>query len=129
MKKTLLLTGLSLLLFSFVIQSDVDEIIKAFKTANAEQVSSHFEMLIDVTLPGKETIKNMGKNQAGIALKTFFDENAVKGFDVLSQRDLGSSMYIAGKMAGKNKSYNVTLWLNSKEGKHVISAVRINTTQ
>ncbi len=120
---------MSLLLFSFISQNDVDEIVKSFKAANAEQVSSHFANLIDFVLPGKDEIKNMGKNQASIALKTFFEENGVKGFDVLSQRETGASMYIAGKMNGKNKSYNITIWLNTKDGKHFISSLRINATQ
>jgi len=121
--------GMSMLLFSFVVQSDVDELIKAFKTANSEQVSNHFNNLIDLVLPGKEEIKNMGKNQASIALKIFFEENGIKGMDILSQREAGSAMYLAGKMVGKNKSYNVTVWLNEKEGKHFISTLRINTAQ
>ena len=121
--------GMSMLLFSFVVQSDVDELIKAFKTANSEQVSNHFNNLIDLVLPGKEEIKNMGKNQASIALKFFFEENGIKGMDILSQREAGSAMYLAGKMVGKNKSYNVTVWLNEKEGKHFISTLRINTAQ
>ncbi len=64
MKKIFLILGMSVLLFSFVVQSDVDELIRAFKTANSEQVSSHFNSLIDLVLPGKEEIKNMGKNMA-----------------------------------------------------------------
>jgi len=129
MKRFFLMLGMSILLFSFVVQSDVDELIKAFKTANSEQVSNHFNNLIDLVLPGKEEIKNMGKNQASIALKTFFEENGIKGMDILSQREAGSAMYLAGKMVGKNKSYNVTVWLNEKEGKHFISTLRINTAQ
>jgi hypothetical protein len=129
MKRFFLMLGMSMLLFSFVVQSDVDELIKAFKTANSEQVSNHFNNLIDLVLPGKEEIKNMGKNQASIALKFFFEENGIKGMDILSQREAGSAMYLAGKMVGKNKSYNVTVWLNEKEGKHFISTLRINTAQ
>ena len=86
MKKSFLLAGLGLLLLSFTYQKDTEEIINALKAGNAEYVSAYFDSYIDLTLPGKDEIKNIGKNQAGITLKSFFEENGVKGFDLTSQR-------------------------------------------
>jgi Domain of unknown function (DUF4783) len=129
MKTMFLMLGLSLMIFSFTTQGDVDDIIKGFKNANAEQISNHFEGLIDLTLPGKDEIKNIGKNQATIALRTFFEENAAKSFDVTSQRETGGTLYIAGKLVGKNKTYNVTIWLKNKDSKYFIASIRMNAAQ
>ncbi len=127
MKKMLLLMGLiSAALFSFRPQNDTEQIIQALKTGNASLIAYHFDSYIDLTLPGKDEIKNIGKNQAGITLKTFFDENGVRGFDLTSQREAGSTMYMAGKLIAKNKSYNLTVLLKNKDGKHQITSVRIN---
>ncbi len=126
MKKSFLLAGLGLLLLSFTYQKDTEEIINALKAGNAESVSAYFDSYIDLTLPGKDEIKNIGKNQAGITLKSFFEENGVKGFDLTSQRESGTTMYIAGKLQTKSKGYNITILLKNKEGKHQIISVRIN---
>src|SRR5471030_1180386 len=101
MKKLLFLTGMALVQFSFAQEGDVGDIIKSLKSANAEQVAGHFDNLVDVTLPGKEEVKGMNKNKAGSALKDFFEMNEIKGFDLSSQREAGTTMYITGKMGGK----------------------------
>jgi len=126
MKKIFLLAGLGMMLLSFTFQKDTDAIINALKAGNAESVASYFDSYIDLTLPGKDEIKNIGKNQAGITLKTFFDETGVKGFDLSSQRESGTTMYIAGKLQTKSKGFNITILLKNKDGKHQIISVRIN---
>jgi len=126
MKNILVLIGMALLLFSFRFQNDTEGIIKALKSANALQVSEHFDTFIDLTLPAKDEIKNIGKNQAGIALKSFFDETGVKGFDLSNQREAGATMYMAGKLQARSRSYNITVLLKNKDGKHQIISVRIN---
>jgi len=127
MKKIVLLTGLlSIAFLAFRLQNDTDDIIQSLKQGNASMIAHHFDNYIDLTLPGKEEIKNIGKNQAGITLKTFFDEYEVKGFVLSSQREAGTTMYMAGKLQLKNKDYNITVLLKNKEGKHFITSVRIN---
>ncbi len=126
MKKIFLLAGLGWLLMSFTIQNDTEDIINSLKIGNAKAVSAYFDGYIDLTLPGKEDIKNIGKNQAGITLKSFFDETGVNGFELTSQRESGTTMYIAGKLQTKSKAYNITILLKNREGKHQIISVRIN---
>jgi len=122
-----MILGVCCLLTSYTVtQSDTDEVVKGLKTGNAEQVSAYFDAYLDLTLPGKEEIKNIGKNQAGITLQTFFTEIGVKGFELTSQRESGLMMYITGKLQTKSKGYNVTILLKNKEGKHFITSVRIN---
>ena len=111
---------------SFTFQSDTDAIIKFLKTGNADGIAAYFDGYIDLTLPGKDEIKNIGKNQAGITLKSFFEDTGVKGFDLTSQRESGTTMYIAGKLQTKSKGYNITLLLKNKDGKHEIISIRIN---
>ena len=122
-----MILGVCLCFTSFTVtQSDTDEVVKGLKTGNAELVSAYFDAFLDLTLPGKEEIKNIGKNQAGITFQTFFSEIGVKGFELTSQRESGLMMYITGKLQTKSKGYNVTILLKNKEGKHFITSVRIN---
>ena len=111
---------------SFIIQNDGVNIIKALKTADAAQVANYFDTILDIKLPEKEEIKSIGKNQAGIALKSFFEENRITGFELTSQRELGGTMYITGKLLDESKGYNLTLMIKNKGGKQQIITVRIN---
>jgi hypothetical protein len=128
MKKLLVLFGLSLALFAFTPRQDSDEIVRALQTANADNIAAYFDNVIDLKLPDNvNEIKNINKTQAGIKLKSFFNENDVKSFDLTSKREMGGLMAITGKLGATSKSgYNVTLMLKEKGGKYSIITVRVN---
>ncbi|MBC7720676.1 MAG: DUF4783 domain-containing protein [Pedobacter sp.] len=126
MKKFLLLTVISVALFSFKTADNVPAIINALKIGSAEEVGKYFDNFIDLKLPEKDEIKNMGKNQASIALQSFFKDNGIKGFELTSQREMGASMYLAGKLQNAGKGYNITILLKTKDGDKEIITVRIN---
>jgi hypothetical protein len=128
MKKLLVLFGLSLALFAFTPRQDSDEIVRALQTANADNIAAYFDNVIDLKLPDNVSeIKNINKTQAGLKLKSFFNENDIKGFDLTSKREMGGLMAITGKLSGASKTgYNVTLMLKDKGGKYSIITVRVN---
>ena len=105
---------------------DAKSIINALKSANAEQLSEYFDKILDIKLPEKDETKSIGKNQASIALKTFFETNKIKGFELASQREMGGTMYIAGKLLNETDGYKLTIMLKNKDGKPQIITIRIN---
>lgn len=113
-------------MFSFKsITQDTEDVITALKTGNATEVASYFDNLIDLTLPDKDELKNISKNQATIAIKSFFDENGIKGFNLTSQRESGQTMYIAGKLQGRIDNKNITILLKKNTNKVLIISMRI----
>ena len=111
---------------SFTIQPDTAAIVMAFKSVDATAIGGYFDDFIDLKLLDKEEVKNMGSNQATIALKIFFEENHIKGFEKGSDREIGNTLYITGKLTSNTKSYNVTIMLKAKANKHQIITMRIN---
>ena len=126
MKKILILLSAAFVFVSFTLQGDAESIIKGLKTANVEQVSSYFDSFIDLKLPEKDEVKNMGKNQAGIALKGFFSDNGIKSFELSSQREMGGTMYMAGKLLNAGKGFNITVMMKKQGDKNQIITIRIN---
>jgi hypothetical protein len=128
MKKLLVLFGLSVALFAFTPRQDSDEIVKALQSASADNIAAYFDNVIDLKLPDNvNEIKNINKTQAGIKLKSFFNENDIKGFDLSSKREMGGLMAITGKLSGASKAgYNVTIMLKDKGGRYSIITVRVN---
>lgn len=103
-----------------------NNLVNALKSANADEVSTYFDKILDIKFPDKDEIKSIGKNQAGIALKSFFDNNNIKGFELSSQREMGGTMYIAGKLINGGEGYKLSLMMRTKEGKPQIITVRIS---
>jgi hypothetical protein len=126
--KKLFFSAVSALVFmSFtVFQSDLDTIIRSFKSANTAEIAEYFDDYVDMKLLDNDEVKNMSRNQAGIALKRFFSENGVNGFEKISNREIGATMYVAGKLQAANKSYNITILLKQKSNKYQIANIRIN---
>jgi opacity protein-like surface antigen len=126
MKKFLLFMTLAFGLMSFSYQSDVESIVNAFKSADAGQIGSHFDDYVDIKLLDKDEVKNIGRTQATITLKAFFAENGVKGFEKASEREIGNTMYLAGKLLTNGKGNNITIMLKVKDGKRQIITIRIS---
>ena len=126
MKKIFLLTGLAFICMSFTYQSDTNAIIQAFKSGNASEVSKYFDDYVDMKLLDRPEVKNIGRTQAGITLKAFFEENGINGFEKVSDREIGNTMYMTGKLQNGGKGYAITILLKLKDGKHQIITVRIN---
>src|SRR5215210_4113489 len=105
---------------------EASNIVNALKSANADKVSNYFDKILDIKFPDKEEIKSIGKNQAGIALKSFFDNNNIKGFELSSQREMGGTMYIAGKLTNGGEGYKLFIMMKTKEGRPQIITVRIS---
>lgn len=128
MKSILFTLGLSIMLLSFTneLQSDADQIVQALKKADTEQIVKYFDSFIDIKLPEKDEVKNIGKNQAGIIFNSFYENNKITGFELSSQREMSGTMYIAGKLTSDSKGYNLTMLLKVKEGKSQIITIRIN---
>ncbi len=126
MQKIFLMIGLLCSFSTFAQQSDTEAIVKAFKTADANEIAKYFDEYIDLKFLDKDEVKNMGRNQANMALKAFFVENGINGFDKGSDREIGNTLYITGKLNSTGKAYNVTVMLKAKAGKHQIITMRIN---
>ena len=118
--------GMVLSLSSFVIVGDIDKIINALNAGNAAQFSSFYDDFLDIKLPEKDEIKNVGKNQASITVKSFFDDNGIKGFEKTSQREMGGTMYLTGKLKGSSKNYNITLLMKDRGDKLSIISIRVS---
>lgn len=118
--------GVVFSLSSFFVAGDSDKIIDALNKGNANEFSAYFDNFIDIKLPEKDEIKNVGKTQAAITIKNFFDNVSVNGFEKTSQREMGGTMYLTGKLKGKSGTYNLTLLMKDRGDKLSIISIRIS---
>ncbi|BDQ12316.1 DUF4783 domain-containing protein [Sediminibacterium sp. TEGAF015] len=107
-------------------QSDTDLVVRALKTGNPEMITTYLDDFVDLKLLDKDEVKNMSKNQAAMALKSFFSEQNIKGFEKVSEGGKGNLIYILGKLTTSGKSFNITVQLKQKAGNFYIITMRIS---
>lgn len=123
MKKLLTLLVFSFILTSFTNYSGIDEIIIGLKTGNAAQVSKFFDNTVEVTLPEKSN--SYSRSQADLVLRDFFNNNAVKGFEVIHKGENAGSQYCIGTLLTKNSSFRTTIFMKQKGEKQILQEIRI----
>jgi len=124
MKKIFTILGF---LFSMsVFAQNSDAVTNALKEGNADKFTSYFNNTVDVKLPKKNEMQNANKTEATNAIKSFFSANNINGFEVISQREMSGTMYIAGKLKSASQDYNLTVMLKNKGDNTSIITVRIN---
>jgi hypothetical protein len=122
MKRIFTCLFLSLTLFSFSVWVGIDDVIASLKSGNASQISKYFDTTVDITLPEKSN--TYSKSQAEVILRDFFNNNTVKGFQVLHKGNNGGSEYCIGKLTTSNSSYRTTIFMKQKGDKQFLQELR-----
>ncbi len=124
MKKLFTIIGLIFSLATFAQTGDA--VVNALKSGDAAKFSSYFDNAVDVKLPKQNEMQNVNKAQAAATIKNFFSSNNINGFEVISQREMSGTMYIAGKLKNASQDYNLTVMLKNKGDNVSVITVRIN---
>lgn len=124
MKKIFTILGFLFAISTFA-QND-NGVVSALKTANVNEFTSYFSSTVDVKLPKENEKQNVSKTDAANMVKSFFSSNNINGFEVISQREMSGTMYIAGKLKSTSQDYNLTVMLKNKGDGASVITVRIN---
>jgi len=101
-------------------------VVSALKAVNVNQFTSYFNSTVDVKLPKESEKQNVSKADAAGMIKNFFTSNNINGFEIISQREMSGTMYIAGKLKSNGQDYNLTVMLKNKGDGASVITVRIN---
>lgn len=93
-------------------QSFESVLVTAFKSGNAQRISTYFGENVDLSILGKENLYS--KSQAQQVLQHFFTEHKPADFKVIHKEKAKSSEYFIGVLTSeKGESHRVTI--NSKQ--------------
>jgi hypothetical protein len=122
MKRFITLFSASVLLYSFHLLSDLDEVVNALKTGNTAQIVKYFDATIDITVPGNSN--NYSKSQAELVLKDFFATNPVKNFEVKHKGENSGSQYCIGNLVTKNGVFRTTIYMKQRGDRQLLQEIR-----
>jgi hypothetical protein len=122
MKKILLIAALILATFQTQ-AADISSITNAFKAGNADMLKDMIATEVDIVTPGVS--KKGSADDAITVLKSFFDSNKPTGFTVSHHADKNDSGFVVGKLTTEDKEFRVNITYTVKDGKILISIIRI----
>jgi hypothetical protein len=116
-----LLISLGILLSSFTISYNIDEVLAALKAGNAAQLAKYFDSRVDISLPNRSD--NFSRNQAEMILKDFFASNEVKSFVVKHKGENGGSQFCIGLLQTRNGNFRTKLYMKQKGGQQLVQEI------
>ncbi|MBC7866329.1 MAG: DUF4783 domain-containing protein [Gloeobacteraceae cyanobacterium ES-bin-316] len=122
MKKIFTILFASFALFSFTIQTGIQDVVSGLQANNAAQIARYFDVTVDITLPQKSN--SYSKSQAEVILRDFLATNPVKSFQVLHKGDNAGSQYCIGKLVTKTNSYRTTVFMKQRGDKQFLQEIR-----
>jgi len=123
-KFILILPIISISLISFSKTDIPPKIFDAIKVGNVTELAKYFNSSVELVILDKEDIYS--KQQAEQILKSYFEKNKVKNFNLLHQGGKEGAKYAIGSLETTNgKTYRVYLLIKEVGGKPLIHQMRI----
>lgn len=122
MKRFFTLLTVTAVLSSFSFFTGIEDIVAALKGGNASQIARYFDNTVEITLPEKSN--SYSKSQAEVILRDFFNNNPIKGFDVIHKGENAGSQYCIGTLFTKNASFRTTVFMKQKGDRQTLQEIR-----
>ena len=116
-----LLISVGILLSSFTVSYNIDEVLAALRAGNASQLAKYFDSRVDISLPNRSD--NFSRNQAEMILKDFFASNEVKNFVVKHKGENAGSQFCIGLLQTRNGNFRTKLYMKQKGGQQVVQEI------
>ncbi len=113
---------LSILLMSFSL-AGLDEVVNAFKTNNAANVSKFFDSRIEISLYEKSD--SYSKQQGEIILQDFFTNHAVKSLTIVHKGENNGNKYCICNATTSNGKFRITFYMKQKDETQILQSIRI----
>ncbi len=124
---TFLLIAPLVVLTAFTQKNDIDGVIGALRSGNAEELSRYFDDNVELTLPDKSD--NYSRAQAVLILRDFFSNNSVSNFELKHKGDNGGGQFCIGTLQTKTGNFRKTVFMKLKGSRQVVKQIRFQAIE
>jgi hypothetical protein len=79
-------------------QHETEALVQNLQTANFDNLLSFWDNQVEVNMPDLAGQKQFNAKESNEVLKTFFNKNSVLGFEKSAARQVGTTIYLTGKL-------------------------------
>jgi Domain of unknown function (DUF4783) len=106
---------------------EIEDIVGALKTGNANQLSRYFDIRVDISLPDKSD--NYSRAQAEMIIRDFFTNNNVRNFEIKYKGENNGSKYCIGTLKTRNGDYRTKLYMKQKDNRQVLQEIAFQAVE
>ena len=121
------LAGMALILVSYRSFDNMDAVISAIRAGNVTQLSSFFDVRVEISLPDKSD--TYSKSQAEMVISDFFNTRGVQNFKITQQGESGGTFFCAGFLQTRSGNFRTTLFFKQKGEKHFLQEIRFQSVE
>ena len=104
---------------------NLQRIIESFNLMNSNEIISHFNESIQISINGKTYSENSYKSS--ILLDDFFNKNDIDSFNMIHKGIYGTSLkYVIGEYLSDKKIYKILIFVDTKKSGNKIREVKID---
>ena len=104
---------------------NLQRIIESFNLMNSNEIISHFNESIQISIDGKTYSENSYKSS--ILLDDFFNNNDIDSFNMINRGKSGTSLtYVIGEYLSDKKIYKILIFVDTKKNGNKIREIKID---
>ena len=104
---------------------NLQRIIESFNLMNSNEIISHFNESIQISIDGKTYSENSYKSS--ILLDDFFNKNDIDSFNMIHKGISGTSLkYVIGEYLSDKKIYKILIFVDTKKSGNKIREIKID---
>lgn len=105
--------------------NNLQRIIESFNLMNSNEIISHFNESIQISIDGKTYSENSYKSS--ILLDDFFNKNDIDSFNMIHKGISGTSLkYVIGEYLSDKKIYTILIFVDTKKSGNKIREIKID---
>ena len=105
--------------------NNLQRIIESFNLMNSNEIISHFNESIQISIDGKTYRENSYKSS--ILLDDFFNNNDIDSFNMIHMGKSGTSLtYVIGEYLSDKKIYKILIFVDTKKSGNKIREIKID---
>ena len=105
--------------------NNLQRIIESFNLMNSNEIISHFNESIQISIDGKTYSENSYKSS--ILLDDFFTKNDIDSFNMIHKGKSGTSLtYVIGEYLSDKKIYKILIFVDTKKRGNKIREIKID---
>jgi len=107
-------------------QNETEALVQNLQTANFNSLLSYWDNQVEVNMPDLSGLKQFSAKEANELLKSFFSNKNILGFEKTAARQVGTTVYLTGKLVSANAKFNMTMLLQQNKNGLAIISLRVN---